>query len=144
MAQPIIKNNFSICMNEKLQHPFLIPSKLENILKTYPNQFQPAGEDNAWKYLESFANNEGQNYQKYYFKTYQSRTSCSRISPYLSWGNLSVKQAYQFINSHPNKTNYSRAFSAMLTRLNWHCHFIQKFEVDCRYELFVLTKVLNF
>ena len=65
MAQPIIKNNFSICKNEKLQHPFLIPSKLENILKTYPKKFQPAGEDNAWKYLESFVNNRGENYQKY-------------------------------------------------------------------------------
>ena len=140
MAQPIIKNNFSICINEKLQHPFLIPSKLENILKTYPKKIQPAGEDNAWKYLESFANNRGENYQKYISKPYQSRISCSRISPYLSWGNLSIKQAYQFINSHPNKLNYSRAFSAMLTRLHWHCHFIQKFEVDCRYEKFCINK----
>ena len=70
MAQPIIKNNFSICINEKLQHPFLIPSKLENILKTYPKKFQPAGEDNAWKYLESFANNRGEKkLSKICFKT---------------------------------------------------------------------------
>ena len=140
MAQPIIKNNFSICKNDKLRHPFLFPSKLENVLQDYPKKFQPAGEDNAWKYLESFANNRGKNYQKYISKPYQSRISCSRISPYLSWGNLSIKQAYQFINSHPNKLNYSKAFSAMLTRLHWHCHFIQKFEFDCRYELVCINK----
>ena len=28
----------------------------------------------------------------------------------------------------------------MLTRLHWHCHFIQKFEVDCRYEQFCINK----
>ena len=28
----------------------------------------------------------------------------------------------------------------MLTRLHWHCHFIQKFEVDCRYEKFCINK----
>ena len=79
----------------------LLPSKLENKLQNYPKKFQPAGEDNAWKYLKSFANNRGENYQKYISKPYQSRISCSRISPYLSWGNLSIKQAYQFINSIP-------------------------------------------
>ena len=144
MSQPLIKNTFSICMNEELQHSFLIPSKLENKLKTYPNQFQPPGEDNAWRYLESFSMKRGANYQKFISKPEQSRTSCSRISPYLSWGNLSVKQAYQFINSHPNKTNHSRAFYSMLTRLNWHCHFIQKFEVDCSYELFCINKGFEF
>lgn len=140
MAQPIIKNNFSICKNGKLQHPFVFPSKLENELQAYPKKFQPAGEDNAWKYLESFANKRGENYQKHISKPYQSRISCSRISPYLSWGNLSIKQAYQFINSHSNKLTYKRAFLSMLTRLHWHCHFIQKFEVDCRYELFCINE----
>ena len=27
----------------------------------------------------------------------------------------------------------------MLTRLHWHCHFIQKFEMECDYE----TKCIN-
>ena len=26
------------------------------------------------------------------------------------------------------------AFKGVLTRLKWHCHFIQKFEMECRYE----------
>ena len=47
---------------------------------------------------------------------------------------MSVKQAFQYIGTHPSGTKNSKAFSAMLTRLHWHCHFIQKFEVDCSYE----------
>jgi deoxyribodipyrimidine photo-lyase len=47
---------------------------------------------------------------------------------------MSIKQAFQFIGTHPNRTKKSKPFSAMLTRLHWHCHFIQKFEMECRYE----------
>ena len=53
---------------------------------------------------------------------------------------MSVKQAFQFIGTHPNGTKNSRAFSAMLTRLHWHCHFIQKFEVACSYETDCINK----
>ena len=144
MSQPPIQNSFSISKNVELRHSFLIPSKLEKKFQIYPKKFQPPGENNAWKYLKSFSIKRGENYQKFISKPEQSRISCSRISPYLSWGNLSIKQTYQFIKSHPNKTIYSRAFSAMLTRLNWHCHFIQKFEVDCSYELFCINKGFEF
>ena len=54
-------------------------------------------------------------------------------------GNLSIKQVFQFIGTHPNGIKNSRAFSAMLTRLHWHCHFIQKFEVECRYETYCIN-----
>jgi deoxyribodipyrimidine photo-lyase len=45
-----------------------------------------------------------------------------------------VRQVFQFIASHPNLSIYKRGFDAMLTRLRWHCHFIQKFEAQCDYE----------
>ena len=140
MAQPLIQNNFSITTNQELQHSFLIPSSLKNKLQIYPKRIQPAGEKNAWRYLQSFSAKRGANYQKFISKPELSRKSCSRISPYLSWGNISVKQVYHFIKLHPNKTIYDRAFSAMLIRLNWHCHFIQKFEVDCKYEKVCINK----
>ena len=134
MHQPVIQNTYSVSTEEKLQHPFLLPEKLENQLKEYAKQFQPAGEQNAWRYLKSFTAKRGFNYQKHISKPTESRTGCSRLSPYLAWGNISIKQAFQFIGTHPNGTKNSRAFSAMLTRLHWHCHFIQKFEVECSYE----------
>lgn len=64
----------------------------------------------------------------------ESRRSCMRISPYLAWGNLSVKQVYQYIKSHPNTAVRKRAHNAALTRVKWRDHFSQKFEVECEYE----------
>ncbi|GAA4230526.1 deoxyribodipyrimidine photo-lyase [Postechiella marina] len=140
MHTPVIKNKYSVSKQAELKHDFLIPKKLEEKLQLYPKQYQPAGEKNAWHYLKSFANNRGFNYQKHISKPTESRISCSRLSPYLAWGNISVKQAFQFIGTHPNGTKNSNAFSAMLTRLHWHCHFIQKFEVECSYETHCINK----
>jgi deoxyribodipyrimidine photo-lyase len=134
MHAPLIQNRYSISNEKTLEHPFSFPEKLENQLKEYPKQYQPAGEQNAWRYLKSFTAQRGFNYQRHISKPAESRTSCSRLSPYLAWGNMSIKQAFQFIGTHPNGTKNTKAFSAMLTRLHWHCHFIQKFEVECSYE----------
>ncbi len=134
MHQAVIKNYYSISTDKALTHPFLMPQELLLQLEKYPKQYQPAGEQNGWRYLKSFTNQRGFYYQKHISKPTESRTGCSRLSPYLAWGNMSVKQAFQFIGTHPNGTKNSRAFSAMLNRLHWHCHFIQKFEVECSYE----------
>ncbi|MGK0427097.1 MAG: deoxyribodipyrimidine photo-lyase [Ulvibacter sp.] len=134
MHTPVIQNTYSVSKEELFEHPFKIPSELEAQLNEYPKQYQPAGEENAWRYIKSFTAKRGFYYQKFISKPNESRTSCSRLSPYLAWGNMSIKQAFYFIGTHPNGTRNSPAFSAMLTRLHWHCHFIQKFEVECSYE----------
>ncbi|WP_298486274.1 cryptochrome/deoxyribodipyrimidine photo-lyase family protein [uncultured Maribacter sp.] len=134
MHSPVIQNKYSISKIAPLKHPFLIPKVIEAGWRQYPKKYQPAGEKKAWQYLKSFVDKRGVNYQRHISKPAESRLSCSRLSPYLAWGNISVKQAYQFVATHPKKKNSARAFSAMLTRLHWHCHFIQKFEVECRYE----------
>ena len=134
MIQPIIQNKFSKKNKIEIIHPFELPKKTEKIIKNYSNLFQPAGEKNAFLYLNSFLQIRGKNYQRNISKPTESRTSCSRISPFISWGNLSIRQVFQYINRHPNTKNHKKAFSAMLTRLHWHCHFIQKFEMECKYE----------
>ena len=140
MHKPVIQNSYSISNQDVLKHSFLVPKRLENQYQEYPKQYQPAGEQNAWRYLNSFTNKRGFNYHKHISKPTESRTACSRLSPYLAWGNLSVKQVFQFIGTHPNGTKNNKAFSAMLTRLHWHCHFIQKFEVECSYETACINK----
>jgi len=134
MAQPPIGNQFSCSDLEPLEHPFALPEDYQEKLEVYPSNFQPAGEQNGWKYLRSFAEERGFTYNKHISKPAESRVSGGRISPYLAWGNLSIKQAYQHIKSHENFKTNKRAFGALLTRLKWHCHFIQKFEVECEYE----------
>ena len=117
-----------------IEHPFPLNDDLQKQLADYPNEFQPAGESYAWRYLSSFAEDRGKFYHKKISKPTESRTSCSRLSPYLAWGNLSVRQAYQFVKNHPHYPQHKFAFEGMLTRLIWHCHFIQKFEMECSYE----------
>ncbi len=137
---PVLQNTYTFSTQEKLTHPFIFPKKLANVLQEYPKTYQPAGEQNAWRYIKSFTEDRGFNYHKHISKPAESRLSCSRLSPYLAWGNMSIKQAYQFIANHPNRKKNGRAFSAMLTRLRWHCHFIQKFEVECSYETHCINK----
>lgn len=117
-----------------IENPFQLDSKLKTQLEEYPAEFQLAGESNAWRYLQSFAENRGKQYHKLISKPTESRTSCSRLSPFLAWGNISIRQAYQFIKKHPEYPKNKFAFESMISRLKWHCHFIQKFEMECRYE----------
>lgn len=133
MTQPLIKNEYSVG-SMSLGHPFQLSKELKTSLRKYNSQFQPAGEDNAWRYLNSFVEKRGFNYNRHISKPTESRTSCARISTYLAWGNLSIRQAYQFVKGHTNYQSHKRPFSAFLNRLKWHCHFMQKFEVECRYE----------
>lgn len=104
------------------------------------NNFQPAGTKNALKYLQSFMIDRGKEYARMISKPTESRKSCSRISPYLTWGNISIRQTFQYIKNHPEYNFHKRAFNGCLTRLKWHCHFIQKFEMECSYEYECLNK----
>lgn len=134
MAQPQIENTYSRTALEPINHPFQIPLELGIELENYPSIFQPAGEKNGWRYLQSFADHRGFNYNTHISKPGESRNSCGRISPYIAWGNLSIKQVYQYVKKHENFDSNKRPFGAFLTRLKWHCHFIQKFEQECEYE----------
>ncbi|MEL7146385.1 MAG: deoxyribodipyrimidine photo-lyase [Bacteroidota bacterium] len=139
MNEPQIQNEYAVAAEIEVDHPFQLQEDLREILAQYPEEFQPAGETFAWKYLRSFTEGRGANYHRFISKPELSRTSCSRLSPYLAWGNLSIKQAVQFIKHHPTYPDNKRAYQGLLTRLKWHCHFIQKFEVECDYE----TRCIN-
>ena len=140
MASPLIENKFIKQADFGIENPFPLSDALRVTLEQYPDHYQPAGEDKAWRYLKSFVKERGKNYHRHISKPLQSRTSCSRLSPYLAWGNLSIAQAYQFVAKHPNRKTNKRAFHAFLTRLKWHCHFIQKFEQECEYETHCLNR----
>ena len=50
-------------------------------------------------------------------------TGCSRLSAYLTWGCLSMREVLQTSRIHNG-----RGISSFESRLHWHCHFIQKLE----------------
>jgi deoxyribodipyrimidine photo-lyase len=41
---------------------------------------------------------------------------------------------YQYTRQHYDQSPNKRALANFISRLHWHCHFIQKFEDECRYE----------
>jgi deoxyribodipyrimidine photo-lyase len=116
-----------------------LQSSLKEQFKQYSPHVQLAGEQSAWKVLSSFMDGRGVHYQKHISKPLLSRESCSRLSPHIAWGNVSVRQVYQFVKGHPGFAKNKRAYTSFLTRLQWNCHFVQKFEMECEYE----TRCIN-
>jgi deoxyribodipyrimidine photo-lyase len=96
--------------------------------------FQTGGETEAWKTVHSFFEERGQNYARHMSKPHLSRDSCSRLSPYIAWGNLSIRQVYQHLLAHWQSTGWRRAQQGLSFRLHWQGHFIQKFESEHRME----------
>lgn len=134
MLSPVVVNTYAPSQISIDIPRFELPPGMQKQLEVYPQAYQPAGETYAWKYLHSFATKRGINYQKHISKPTESRTGCGRISPYISWGNISIRQAYQYVVQHAPLERYKRPYQNFLMRLQWHCHFMQKFEMECRYE----------
>ena len=102
---------------------------------TKPNKnFQQGGESLAWRYLDSFVKERYINYSKHISKPALSRKGCSRLSPYLAYGNISMRMVYQYTNQFYETSKNKRAILNFVSRLHWHCHFMQKFEDECRME----------
>ena len=87
------------------------------------------------KLLDSFLEIRGKNYSKEMSSPLTAITSCSRLSPYLTFGNLSVREVYKIAKAKRDKLkgiknlgNWRSSISSFLGRLRWHCHFIQKLE----------------
>ena len=73
--------------------------------------FQEGGETLAWRYLKNFLAERSVNYSKHISSPSLSRRGCSRLSPYLAYGNISMRAVYQFTLQHyPSSTN-KRALS---------------------------------
>ena len=95
-----------------------------------PGNFQVGGETNAWEVLNSFLENRAKTYNKHISKPAESRQSCSRLSPYLAWGNLSLRQVFQASQEVRKQGRFKSPLANFQSRLRWRSHFIQKFEME--------------
>lgn len=136
MKQPLLKfqpkaNSFiRIEEIEKLENSF----STESLETSENNNFQKGGVDMAQKYLASFFKERYLNYNKHISKPLLGRKSCSRLSPYLAWGNLSIRQVWQQAKNFRKTAKYKRPIDGFTSRLRWQAHFIQKFEMEDRME----------
>ena len=116
-----------------LEQQFKVPS-----LNTNKNiNFQKGGTSTAKKYFSSFFRSRCKNYRPHISKPLLSRRGCSRLSPYIAWGNLSIRQVFQYALAQDENLKQINAF---ISRLQWQAHFIQKFEMEDTMEFLSLNK----
>ncbi len=130
----VSENNWHFLSLEKEFYAAHKGDDLAPEITTRNTNFQQGGEYWAWRYLQSFIKERHVNYSKHISKPLLSRKGCSRLSPYLAYGNISMRMLFQFTRQHYQTSPNKRAVSNFISRLHWHCHFMQKFEDECRME----------
>ncbi|MFM7052810.1 MAG: hypothetical protein ACKOYN_11885 [Planctomycetota bacterium] len=110
---------------------------------------QRGGSDEALRCLRSFLLERGRDYRSTMGSPVHAWESCSRLSPHLAWGTMSVRRAYQAARlrlaqlggdepgpasdallSSTDRRLWTGSVRSFVSRLSWHCHFIQKLEDD--------------
>ena len=92
--------------------------------------FQKGGRMIGLKYLDSFLTKRNVNYMFHISKPELARKGCSRISPYIAWGNLSIREVYRKAFFLKKTSSNKKPIEAFMSRLRWQAHFIQKFEME--------------
>ena len=104
-------------------------------LQHNPPQRQRGGRVLAVSTLNSFLNARSIGYRGGISSPLLAPDACSRISPYLSFGCLSMREVVQQTRSvmrqlPPQAVRHRAGLTAYISRLHWHCHFIQKLESE--------------
>jgi deoxyribodipyrimidine photo-lyase len=105
--------------------------------------FQRAGEVAAHGVLHSFLHDRGADYRRALSSPQTAEDGCSRLSPHLAFGTLSVRQVHHATRARlaaarasddPVERRWVYALQGFAGRLRWHCHFMQKLEDEPRIE----------
>ncbi|MEM6600439.1 MAG: deoxyribodipyrimidine photo-lyase/cryptochrome family protein [Verrucomicrobiota bacterium] len=106
-------------------------------------QLQRGGSRPAFELLDSFLQRRGKHFTRDMSSPVTAYDACSRLSPYFTYGAISVREAYQLgcdrkLDLKVMKAEksmpaadlklWNSALRSFLGRLRWHCHFIQKLE----------------
>lgn len=104
---------------------------------------QNGGESIAQALVTEFLQSRAKNYFKHISRPFESTESCSRLSPYIAWGCISVRQIIQSVDAHALQVGSTRALRQFRSRLQWQAHFIQKFEREYRIEFENINPAFN-
>ncbi|MEC7814707.1 MAG: deoxyribodipyrimidine photo-lyase, partial [Pseudomonadota bacterium] len=93
---------------------------------------QAGGSARGEKLLSSFLDRRCVGYQYNISSPNTAFRACSRLSPHIAYGTVSLREIYQHAkaagqhrNTLPRK---KKSLTSFRSRLHWHCHFIQKLE----------------
>ena len=92
--------------------------------------FQKGGTKEANALLNSFFESRSEGYSKKMSSPHEAEESCSRLSPHIAFGSISIREIYQKLEAHYPKSPFKKDLYSFRKRLYWHCHFIQKLETE--------------
>jgi deoxyribodipyrimidine photo-lyase len=100
-----------------------------------PAQRQRGGRSWALDTLHSFLNARALGYRGGISSPLSSPDACSRLSAYLAWGCISLREVVQSTRATlealpPQAARHRAGLVGFMSRLYWHCHFIQKLESE--------------
>jgi deoxyribodipyrimidine photo-lyase len=96
---------------------------------------QQGGRSEGLAVLNSFINARSQKYRGGISSPLSAPTACSRISAYLAFGCISLREVVKatqlkLLQLPLHETRQRLGLNAFVSRLYWHCHFIQKLESE--------------
>ncbi|MFN3911632.1 FAD-binding domain-containing protein [Hyphomonas sp.] len=95
---------------------------------------QPGGRSAGVECLRSFLETRGRTYRKDMSSPLSGSETCSRLSPHLAFGTVSMREAWQAarrareVQAAQRDDLFTASIDSFISRLYWHCHFIQKLE----------------
>ena len=93
---------------------------------------QAGGSTRGEKLLTSFLDRRCVGYQYNISSPNTAVRACSRLSPHIAYGTVSLREIYQGAKATGNHRNTlprkKKSLTSFRSRLHWHCHFIQKLE----------------
>lgn len=131
MRTEIFKSDFdlidSLQISSELREKIRGEELSEAITTSHPD-FQTGGESVAREILNIFSDRRAFDYMKNISRPAMGRYTCSRLSPYISWGNITIRQIHQKMSELIPDAPHKKNLLQFINRLKWHCHFIQKLE----------------
>ncbi len=116
---------------------------------------QPGGERAGQALLQSFLQSRGVDYRRGMSSPLSAEQACSRLSPHLTWGTVSLRTVSQAADARaaelralqadgaPIDPRWPGAVASFQGRLRWHCHFMQKLEDAPRIEFQNFARVCD-
>jgi deoxyribodipyrimidine photo-lyase len=148
-----------------IQDPFTISAILAQKSKNSFKSFVAVSRPSTWIYSRDQPGETSAQVRLQYFLTHASGyryalsrpelsvKDSSRLSAYLSFGNLSMKQVHQatldrirLLKTQSNEDKNTKEVSSLVAfyqRLFWRCHFIQKLESRPKLEFYNQNKVFD-
>ena len=118
------------------------------VLENDENQhLQNGGRSQGVAHFKSFLNERGKRYSYDMSSPLTAFTSCSRLSPHITFGTLSLREIVQRLRKHVKnpelQSTWKRSLRSFDGRLHWHCHFMQKLETEPLFETHNMLPIFN-